>query len=66
MQNPTIKVGVEHLEIYIERTKSEYDVECNYIGNVIGIYKETITQKTPNLNNLHLKETITIQDYTVS
>jgi elongation factor G len=47
-------MGELHLEIYIERMKREYNVEC-VTGNPSVNYKETISVKTP-FNYLHKKQ----------
>lgn len=47
-------MGELHLEIYIERLKREYSVEC-VSGNPAVNYKETITRKA-NFNYLHKKQ----------
>ena len=66
--DPTLKVSIDpksnqtiisgmgelHLEIYIERMKREYGVEC-ITGNPSVNYKETITSRS-NFNYLHKKQ----------
>lgn len=47
-------MGELHLEIYIERMKREYNVEC-VTGNPSVAYKETITSKA-NFEYLHKKQ----------
>lgn len=67
-EDPTLKVSVDgksnetilsgmgelHLEIYIERLKREFKVEC-VTGNPSVKYKETISQRS-NFNYLHKKQ----------
>eukprot|EP01040_Poterioochromonas_malhamensis_P000396 gene396-427_t len=54
--NETIMSGMGelHLEIYVERMKREYNVEC-IVGNPSVNYKETITQRA-EFNYLHKKQ----------
>ncbi len=47
-------MGELHLEIYIERMKREYNVEC-VTGNPSVNYKESVTQKAP-FSYLHKKQ----------
>jgi elongation factor G len=47
-------MGELHLEIYVERLKREYNVEC-VVGNPSVNYKETITMRSP-FNYLHKKQ----------
>ena len=47
-------MGELHLEIYIERLKREYNVEC-ITGSPAVNYKETISKKSP-FNYLHKKQ----------
>jgi elongation factor G len=47
-------MGELHLEIYIERMKREYNVEC-ITGSPSVNYKETICKKAP-FNYLHKKQ----------
>jgi elongation factor G len=67
-EDPTLRVAVDgktgetimsgmgelHLEIYIERMKREYNVEC-IVGNPSVNYKETINQRS-DFNYLHKKQ----------
>lgn len=67
-EDPTLKVSVDgktsetimsgmgelHLEIYLERLKREFKVEC-ISGNPSVKYRETISQKS-NFNYLHKKQ----------
>jgi elongation factor G len=48
-------MGELHLEIYIERMKREYGVEC-ITGQPSVNYKEAITTRAP-FNYLHKKQT---------
>lgn len=47
-------MGELHLEIYVERMKREYKVECD-VGKPRVNYRETITKKTP-FDYLHKKQ----------
>jgi elongation factor G len=47
-------MGELHLEIYVERMKREYQVECT-IGEPRVNYRETITRKA-DFNYLHKKQ----------
>lgn len=67
-EDPTLRVSVDdksketilsgmgelHLEIYVERLKREYNVEC-VVGNPSVNYKETVGSKA-NFNYLHKKQ----------
>jgi elongation factor G len=67
-EDPTLKVQVDskssetimsgmgelHLEIYVERMKREYNVEC-IVGNPSVNYKETVTARS-EFNYLHKKQ----------
>lgn len=67
-EDPTLRVTVDdkskqtimsgmgelHLDIYVERLKREYNVEC-ITGNPSVSYKETVTMKS-NFNYLHKKQ----------
>jgi len=48
-------MGELHLEVYIERLKREFEVECE-VGNPSVAYKEAITQSC-EFNYLHKKQT---------
>jgi elongation factor G len=47
-------MGELHLEIYVERMKREYNVEC-IVGNPAVNFKETVSNKA-NFNYLHKKQ----------
>jgi elongation factor G len=67
-EDPTLRISVDtktkdtilsgmgelHLEIYVERLKREYNVEC-ILGNPSVNYKETVTRKA-EFNYLHKKQ----------
>ena len=67
-EDPTLRIGVDektkdtlmsgmgelHLEIYVERLKREFNVDC-VTGNPSVNYKETVTTRG-NFNYLHKKQ----------